>query len=56
MAAATLESSGFDTTTPLAPQDPVVGDRMPEGAMYVGISPDTHPVRTVRSNATFGTV
>src|SRR5262245_32539436 len=37
MAAATLESAGFDPTI----ADPKVGDRMPDGTIYAGDSPET---------------
>jgi uncharacterized protein DUF1566 len=37
MAAATLEAGGFDA----ASATPKIGDRMPDGTIYAGISPDT---------------
>jgi uncharacterized protein DUF1566 len=37
MAAATLEAGGFDA----ASATPKIGDRMPDGTIYAGVSPDT---------------
>jgi Protein of unknown function (DUF1566)/Sulfatase-modifying factor enzyme 1 len=40
IAAATLEAGGFDAAA-AAPKDPEAGDKMPDGTIYAGISPDT---------------
>jgi uncharacterized protein DUF1566 len=40
MAARTLESGGFDAAT-ATPKPPQIGDRMPDGTIYAGASPDT---------------
>jgi hypothetical protein len=40
MAAATLEAGGFDPAI-AEPKPPQVGDKMPDGTIYAGLSPDT---------------
>ena len=51
IAAATLESGGLVAPAP-EPKDPEVGDRMPDGTVYAGISPDSgEPMYTTPADA-----
>jgi hypothetical protein len=51
IAAATLESGGFKIEVAM-PKDPDVGDKMPDGTIYAGLSPDTgKPIYTTPADA-----
>jgi hypothetical protein len=51
IAAATLESGGFAIEAAI-PKDPEVGDKMPDGTIYAGLSPNTgKPMFTTPADA-----